>query len=1102
MASNGRNILNTAMGIHNSAVSTYGQLDSATKKFQNKKHSKSIIKSAKDNIFEFPVFVSSSVPMDYATATNTLLEQCYASYLQMAITAQGPVISATEARNGTQFAKFKSDTNKYLECVEMQYAHDACHNLIQEADYSIEFSLLSYEDSDARIINEHVDYQPLSEFNHFFQEEVIPEDDVDWDWLYYMEATTNRPGNNQDEFDGNNVLLPYPELVDFGNGMEVIVDMHNNIDFTIENGHFKKGTMAEIMDYLQKSGISHEDSVSIMNSIQRQARSRGISVETPARIAQLQDENYNRLWEKTIREISNVPVDKRYSDAKKSNLSKEVSQKIKNAETDLGISDGTLENVIKHLYENDELEMRRQSINTCAQFMRNMETQVGNGIDPSKEQQELADNLKDYGAMSSAELIQAAQQARRYKELQLEPQKYEKDLHDLAKLDPKTTDFSKFAEEHEGWTADAAKKAFDELNAKRDQAGAGLDKTRIDAALQAIHTMKKDDFLDKYGDIVSEKNYNKIKATENAERTSKTSRAEVDKLNAAREAIKSGEDKYKAAHRIGISNTQADELEKIVNREKRTEEAQLTSAEFKALMDGVRSGKFTASSHDGYSDTEFENAKRLNDISKQSESAKSESDRLKAITDKIRAGAKSASDASSDTYTCTADEFNAIKAIINRENDQASVRLSYDRFKAITDKIDRGVDISATEANDAGLDVKTIKNMQDLAKVRHDIEKHNEEILKRQAEKTKGYYRALDDIKTTADAASSIGQAVATGTRAAKEIATFKSDVSIKKSQAEEAKSKAEMTKTESELKKKQLRDYEKDKDLERRVKEQEIEKSKQNIETAKHQMKMAEKNAKMTEQQVRNSSKTEGPKFIDETKIQKLNSLKPMLMSVDLRVIDDIGGLSTPVQYIVGVKTHSRMIDAEILPEVAEYPLKKMDEISRKAKWRAGELKFLKDIVFKIDEKKQTAADKKDPRRNWYRRLYDLAHMKGDAPAAKVAEGKSLFETYFKDKIGKSKAITGVIPNASIVITQADVNNIKAQTKINLLKGSSARKFCKELFLLGFVIIDDDAESVKCMFPDLHNDFEVHSLASIKKQVSMLDTAGTKTKDMFKLLG
>jgi hypothetical protein len=156
-------------------------LDKSTSKFRKGiKGAKSVVSAAKGNIFEFPVFISSSVPLDYATATTSLLEQVYASYLQMAISAN-PVITAKSAANGTQFAHLKSDTNKYLECVDTSYQADAAFNHIglgytMNGDGKfIEFSLINIDDGEARVINEQCDYQPLSEFDHFFQEAPRPE---------------------------------------------------------------------------------------------------------------------------------------------------------------------------------------------------------------------------------------------------------------------------------------------------------------------------------------------------------------------------------------------------------------------------------------------------------------------------------------------------------------------------------------------------------------------------------------------------------------------------------------------------------------------------------------------------------------------------------------------------------------------------------------------------------------------------------------------------------------------------------------------------------------------------------------------------------------
>ena len=54
----------------------------------------------------------------------------------------------------------------------------------------------------------------------------------------------------------------------------------------------------------------------------------------------------------------------------------------------------------------------------------------------------------------------------------------------------------------------------------------------------------------------------------------------------------------------------------------------------------------------------------------------------------------------------------------------------------------------------------------------------------------------------------------------------------------------------------------------------------------------------------------------------------------------------------------------------------------------------------------------------------------------------------------------------------------------------------------MGLIVIDTDSESIKMMLPDLNQEFEIHSIASVNRQLAELDTAGTKTRDMFKMLG
>ena len=88
-----------------------------------------------------------------------------------------------------------------------------------------------------------------------------------------------------------------------------------------------------------------------------------------------------------------------------------------------------------------------------------------------------------------------------------------------------------------------------------------------------------------------------------------------------------------------------------------------------------------------------------------------------------------------------------------------------------------------------------------------------------------------------------------------------------------------------------------------------------------------------LKKQDVLNKIKTSDIKYIDDSKCQKLNTMKPLLMSVTLNMLNKDDSLQ-PINYIIGVKTHSRVVPASILPEVAKYPLKEMDKLSRKVKW------------------------------------------------------------------------------------------------------------------------------------------------------------------------
>ena len=688
----------TAAG--NEAIDLINRVDDATAKFQPSKRRGSIIKSAQGNIFEFPVFVSNSVPLDYATATVSLLEQIYAAYLQMAISIN-PVVDAKTVKNGLQFANYKVNTNKYIEYTELDYQHEVCHNVIQEGDNQLEFELLSIEDSEARLINEAVDHQPLSEFDHFFQE--APD------------------------------------------------DLANAIDAA-------RSAQQELTDFRTNNRI--------INANDPETETLGMTA-------------------------TQVPTDRFVTNNRERLLPLPIFHR------DLA---------------NNRVELR------------------GNGTGL-------------YNNQNGQYQFVPESQLRQY-----------------------------FIDNNVRYANTTGNNAFNAYRVSVENSGHLLD---------------------------------------------------------------------------SLSNQRRTELENNLDN---------ANAEVRRIQN-------------------LGNERRAEADNRRQE--------IESIVDRIRYLG----------YKPTDSEYELIGGG-NAEAGKAMYRTL--RNGNIINNIDTGLGMASTLAN-------TVNN----------------------------------------------------ATNAAYNISTFKDRKEAQKYQTEKLR--------------REVEDYDKAQAL------------------------------KKTE--VYGKMKTSNIQYVDDSKCVKMNTMKPLLMKVTLSMLNKDDSIQ-PIEYVIGVKTHTRVVPASILPEVAKYPLKEMDKISRKIKWRAGELKFLKDLVFRIDEKKQTAADSRDPNRKWYRRLYELAHMKGDAPATAVVQGKSIFKTFIKDKQGKSKLMHGFIPNAAIIMSQTDVNNIKQTTDIDLLKSSSAKKFCGELFLMNLVIIDTDAESIKIMQPDSNNEFDVHSLASVNKQLAQLDTAGTKTRDMFKLLG
>ena len=170
------------------------------------------------------------------------------------------------------------------------------------------------------------------------------------------------------------------------------------------------------------------------------------------------------------------------------------------------------------------------------------------------------------------------------------------------------------------------------------------------------------------------------------------------------------------------------------------------------------------------------------------------------------------------------------------------------------------------------------------------------------------------------------------------------------------------------------------------------------------------------------------------------------------------------PRVFTVGVKGMVRVVDSATMAN----ELRKSTESSNMAfkfiKWTKGELKFFKDFVLGITQARKDA----------------IAEKNGKGWFAAMRRRKQNARTF----IGGGRPLS---PINTIVCTQYEVDLVRQQTGVDLADPKFARKLMNELYLIGFVIVDTSAKTVRTMFDGdaTGGDFAFSTLDSLKKHIT-----------------
>ncbi len=226
-----------------------------------------------------------------------------------------------------------------------------------------------------------------------------------------------------------------------------------------------------------------------------------------------------------------------------------------------------------------------------------------------------------------------------------------------------------------------------------------------------------------------------------------------------------------------------------------------------------------------------------------------------------------------------------------------------------------------------------------------------------------------------------------------------------------------------------------------------------------------------------RAANPVDAPILLKEVEVKKLNDMLPYTIEATFRVRNKENNVSYDAHFLIGVKTVMHLIRVNDLQDDLRDLVMGNIKSLQKVRYKTGEIKFA-DYLFNFKGLKADAAKRVNYNKRWItslKRLADWNKLHGTSL-------KNVNDVAFNGKIP--------IPNGTMILSQSDITTLTANTGIDLSKVSNAKRLAKSLFLIAVAIVDPSAGSMKVLFPDNDNDWDVQSLASIDAELAKTDNS------------
>lgn len=217
---------------------------------------------------------------------------------------------------------------------------------------------------------------------------------------------------------------------------------------------------------------------------------------------------------------------------------------------------------------------------------------------------------------------------------------------------------------------------------------------------------------------------------------------------------------------------------------------------------------------------------------------------------------------------------------------------------------------------------------------------------------------------------------------------------------------------------------------------------------------------------------------MLTDNDVKKSNELIATTLHIRIKLLNKDGINASTIDFIIGVKAIMHVVRSDDMVENMVSVCKNDNVVFNFLRWTTGEISFFKDLLFNINS---TKAD-----------VYRASH--GSSPWWLALKRRRSLAKVTDANIFTKKRI---LPNATIVISEEEVEMIKSEFGYDLHNPIFVDRIMSSYFLLGFVIVDSSAQIAHFKF-DGQDDFQSVTFSALEKANTSDER---KFKEMLKVI-